>query len=122
MEFGILLRLVGMMNVILIYCVHSDFKGENSYEFVKKKIDIGLYLDIYRPVFFKLSVMIETTKLYIFMSVWMTLIFIQGHSCMRNQKLWFNFLTNLGINLDEILYFATACWFVEAEAKFILHK
>ena len=31
--------------------------------------------------FFKLGVMIETTKLYIVIPVWMTLAFIQGHSC-----------------------------------------
>ena len=30
--------------------------------------------------------MIGTTKLYIFISIWMTLTFIQGHSCMRNKK------------------------------------
>ena len=29
---------------------------------------------------------IETTKLFILMSVWMTLTFIQGHSFMKNEK------------------------------------
>ena len=38
----------------------------------------------------KLGIMIKTTKLYILISVWMTLMFIEGHSCMRN-KSWHPF-------------------------------
>ena len=37
--------------------------------------------------FFKLSMMIQVTKFYILISVWMTLTFIQGCGCMRNEKL-----------------------------------
>ena len=66
--------------------------------------------------------MIEITKLYILISVWMTLIFIQGHSCMRNQQFCVYFLTDLCIDLDKSQYVATICWFVEAHAKFILDK
>ena len=62
--------------------------------------------------------MIETTKLYILM----TLAFIQGQSCMSNQKLCL-FSPNLGIDLDEIQYVATTCWSFEANAIFLfLHK
>ena len=43
-----------------------------------KLINIGLYSDIYRPISFKLAMMIGTTKIYISMSFWMTLSFIQG--------------------------------------------
>ena len=80
MEFGILLRLVGMMNLILIL----------SHPFSIQKIElyftIGLHLDIYRPVYFKLCMMTETTKLdnHILILVWMTLNFVQSHSCLRN--------------------------------------
>ena len=49
---------------------------------------IDLYSDIYRMISLKLDMMIETTKLYIFIRVWMTLTFIQGLGCMRNQSLW----------------------------------
>ena len=56
--------------------------------------------------------MIGTAKLYILMSNWMTMIFIQGHIFMRNQKLY----------LDGIQYVATNCWFVEAHAKVTFHK
>ena len=58
------------------------------YDFVNKNFDIGLYLDIYWPISFKLGIMIETTNLNIFISVWMTLTFIHGHSSIRNQKRW----------------------------------
>ena len=42
-------------------------------DFVKKEeIGVGLYSDVYRLISFKLSMMIETTKLNILLSVWMT--------------------------------------------------
>ena len=52
----------------------------------------------------------------------MTLTFFEGHSCIIIQNPCIHFLADLSINLDEILYVATACWFVEAYAKFIFHK
>ena len=53
----------------------------------------------------------------------MTLTFIQGHNCMRNKKTLVSIFSQLlNINLNEINYVATTCWFVEAHAKFILHK
>ena len=60
-----------MMNLILICIVHSLFNEENpAYVilFLKKKkcFNIGLYSDNYRLVSFKLGMMIETSKLYIF--------------------------------------------------------
>ena len=65
---------------------------------------VGLYSDIYRPIFFKLSIVSETTKLHIhiLISVLMTLTFLQGHSCMRNPK--HRFLGNLDVDLDEIQF------------------
>ena len=33
-----------------------------------------------------------------------------------------HFLTNVSINLNIIQYIATTFWFVEAHAKFFLHK
>ena len=46
-----------------------------------KNFNVGLYADIYRPISFNLSMMIEIPKLYILVQVWMTLTFVQGHSC-----------------------------------------
>ena len=72
------------MNFMLI------FNGENpTYMISQKKsnFNVGLYSDIYRRSSFKLGMIRETTKLYIFISMWMTLTFIQGHRSVRNQKL-----------------------------------
>ena len=42
----------------------------------KKNFNIGLYSYIYRSISFRLGVMLETTKLYVLISVWVTLTFI----------------------------------------------
>ena len=55
---------------------------------IRKKLNMGLYSDIYNPVSFKVNIMIEITRFYIFISVLDDLHFIQGHSRMGNQKLW----------------------------------
>ena len=69
--------------------VHSIFKGENPiYTISLKKYTISLHLDIYRLISFKFGMMIKTTKLYISISVSIILIFIQGHNCIRNKKIW----------------------------------
>ena len=49
-------------------------------------VNVGLCLDIYKPISFELGMMTETIEFYIHMPLWMTLTFIQGHSCMRNKK------------------------------------
>ena len=51
------------------FCVISFFFSSFFY------FNNGLCSDIYRPISFKFSIMIETTKLYILISVWMTLTF-----------------------------------------------
>ena len=33
-----------------------------------------------------------------------------------------HFVRNFVVDVDEIQYVATTCWFVEAHAKFILYK
>ena len=48
--------------------------------------------------------MAEIFKLYILMSLWVALIFIQGHSCIRIKNLY----VHLSVDLDEI-YVATTC-------------
>ena len=69
------------MNFRFILCRLFNIQGSEpySYDFIKKK---NFFID-----FLKLTLMIETTKLYIPISTWMTLTFVQGHSCIRNQKL-----------------------------------
>ena len=89
---------------------------------LQNTVSAGLYSDSYRPVSFKLGVMVETTKLYILISVWMTLIFIHGFSLWETKNFGVHFLTNFMVGLDENQFVATTCCFVEAHAKFILHK
>ena len=51
----------------------------------KSNFHIGLHSDIYEPISFKFTLMMDTTKLYIIMlmPVLMTLILIQGHIYVR---------------------------------------
>ena len=87
MEIIVPWRLTGLMNLILILAGLINIQGKESYlcEFLPKT-HIGLYLDIYGLIFFfDLGLMIETTKFYILIPVWITLTFNQGHICMRNE-------------------------------------
>ena len=91
LQFGILLRLVGVLNHILILSHLFNIQGRESCmtDFVDRNMNVGLYSDIYRHIFFfKLCIMIETARFYVLISAWMTLTFIQGHSCIRNKKIW----------------------------------
>ena len=63
--------------------------------------------------------MVETFKLYILMTVWMTLHIIQGLGCMKNQNFCAHFLLNFLKYLDEIQVVATTSWFVEAHANLL---
>ena len=78
-----------MMNLILVLSCQFSILGRETYlyDFVKKNFNVGLCSDNKRLVSFKFGMMMETTKLYILISVWMTSTFIQGHSCIRNQIL-----------------------------------
>ena len=88
---------------------------------LKKNLSAGLRSDICRPVSFKLGIMVEKAILYILISVWISLTFIQGNSCNTNQN-YLYFFRKFAVSLDEIQYVATTCCFVEAHAKFILYQ
>ena len=125
--FSILLRFVGVMNLILILSCPICIRRRETYsrEFVKN-VNADLYLDIYESISFKLGMIIETTKLYIFISVCMTLTFIQGHCCMSKKKkikktVCVHFFAKSAVDLDEVQYVATTSSFVEAHAKFMFH-
>ena len=51
--------------------IHSIFQGENP-AYMSLYFNVGLYSHIYKLISFKLGMMIEITKLYILISVWMT--------------------------------------------------
>ena len=85
-------------------------------------VNVSLYSDIYLFISFicGLIIQLETTLLYIL--VWMTLACIEDHSSMRNDNFGVYFLSNFATEFDEIQYVAKTCWFVEAHAKYRLHK
>ena len=73
-----------------------DFVRKTKKKKKKNTFNIGLFSDIYRPISIKLSIILETTRHYVLISVWMTLTFIQGHIFMSNQKLWCPFSCKSG--------------------------
>ena len=93
MEFHILLRLFVVKTSCSFYLIHSIIKGSGGrgsptyVMLVKKMLTLACVQTLfYWPISFRLGLMIKTTRLSILLSVWMTLTFTQGHSCMRNKK------------------------------------
>ena len=98
-----LLRPIDAMNLILILSIHQfSIQGREPYicDFIKTKrkkklgcwlvfkhLQISFFQIWYDSKDYQLGMMIETTELYIFISLWMTLTIVQGHSCIRNEKL-----------------------------------
>ena len=83
MGYGILLRLAGVLNLILILSCLLNIPGRQPCicDFVKKQkqkkkqsktFKVRLFSVIYGPISLKPGMMVGTTKLYILMSVWMT--------------------------------------------------
>ena len=83
MEFGILLRLVGLMNLTLILSHPFILQREPVFcDYVKKKktktakhettFNVGLCSDIYVTISVKFGMMIETTGLTYLVSVWIS--------------------------------------------------
>ena len=54
---------------------------------IKKTFNVSVYLDIYKSVWCRIGLMIDTVVLYIFILVYLTLTVIQGHRFSRKQKL-----------------------------------
>ena len=54
---------------------------------VLKGVDVGMHLNIYNLIWFKLGTMIDITELYILMLVLNDLTLVQGHKDARNPKL-----------------------------------
>ena len=60
---------VSVVNLMFIICHPFNNQGREPClcDFVKKAFNIGLYSDIYKPIFFKREMMVETNKFYILM-------------------------------------------------------
>ena len=79
-----------------------------------------MYSDISSLISFRRGSMIETTKLYILISL------DDLDLCSRSQlyqksKTFVSIFLEISVDLDEIQYVATFRWFSEAHAKFILY-
>ena len=110
-QCGLLLSLADVMNLILILSSPLNMQGREAYlcNFVEKKtnkkaFNVGLDSDILRPISFRFGTVIGTIKFYILISVWMALTSVQGHSCMRNQKLRCSLEISLSIRLNSACY------------------
>ena len=76
MELNIPLMRVGMMNLILILSHPLNIQGREPYlyDIIKNKTLMLACVQTFTDWFlFRFGMVIETTKLYIFISVWMTL-------------------------------------------------
>ena len=101
LDFGILFRFISLMTYS-IYSSQFNAEGRKQYssdilsrtkqkkpkqkQTSKDTSNLSLHWGIYRPISFKLYLMIETTEHYHFIPVWMTLTLIHGHSCMTKSK------------------------------------
>ena len=54
---------------------------ENNFYYTDciKNMNIGMHLDVYEPLWFKLGMMMGVTELYILILVYLTFTFVQGH-------------------------------------------
>ena len=89
MEFGLLLSLVSLIKLVLVVCRPMNVQARKAYlrDFVQNKtLMLACIWTFYGPISFKLSVTIDTTKVDILILDWITLIFNEGHSYLRNEK------------------------------------
>ena len=63
-----------------------------------RKSNVGMFLDIYELIWFKVGVMVDAIVLNIFVLIWLTLTLIQGHMNARKQKLLRQFSTKFSVN------------------------
>ena len=83
----------------LHYLAHFSMKFNEAMESVavlltsSKNINVGLHSNLHKSIWLKLDMMIDTIEPYIFMLVYLTLTFIQGHKNARKQKFCNNYLT-----------------------------
>ena len=123
MEFGLLLRLVRVMNLILLLLCSCNIQGREPYlcDFITKTTLTLAYIQAFTDKFLSDLAWWQkppnSTFCYQFgrpgLSFRITVVW-------EINNFVFHFRTNLGIDSDEIQYGAATCWFVETHAKFIL--
>ena len=75
---------------------------------------------MYSTISFELSMMMMTTELYSLIHLEILDVHAWSQFYMTSKTLVSIF--SQSIDLNEIQFVATTCWFVEADAKFIWHK
>ena len=88
---------VGLLKLMLNYFCGKYYPRrklcwQNCIEFT---INILLCQDTYEPIHFKLGMLLDMTKLYSLISVWMTMMFTQGHKVMGKLELVQSFFEKL---------------------------
>ena len=112
-----------MMKIILILSHPFNIQGREPFlcDFIKKRITLACIQS--GLISFKLGLMIRTVKLYLVRSDSMTFTFYSKSQFSEKLKTFMSiFWQNLIIDIDEIQYIATTCWFVETHAKFSLQS
>ena len=92
MKYGILSWPLGLSKLILFFFLQDCYSRErNQFQwfFSKSIFKIGLRLDVYKPIYFKVGMMVVITMLYSFIliNVKNTLTFTQGHRVLRKLEL-----------------------------------
>ena len=81
MKLGILPQPVGLLKLMLDWFYISNIQGRERLwcYFMKYMFNIVMHQDTCEPICFKLGMVLNTTKLYSLIPIWMTLMFTQGH-------------------------------------------
>ena len=89
MKFSKMLQPVGVLKLMLNLFCRSNIQGRELcwYDFIKHMINIALCQDTCGSICFKLGMMLDMTKLYSLIPVWLTLILVKGHRVMGKLEL-----------------------------------
>ena len=82
-KFDVFLGLICLMNLILILFHFHVFKNLSSMSVI---LSIDMHLDVQKLIYFKLSMVLATTRVFSCVSVWLTFHFVLGERGMRRPK------------------------------------
>ena len=93
MKFSMLPQSVGLLKLMLnLFCTrYIQETGLCWPDYIKYTFNIITCQDTHERICFKLCMMLDTTKLYSLIPVWMAFMFTQGHTVMRHLQLVHSF-------------------------------
>ena len=85
MKCRILPQPVGLLKLILKIILHNSYSRDKTpcKWFHRRHVHIGLCTGVYDPIYFKFVMVLDTTKLFSLIPVWMSFTFTIGHKVMR---------------------------------------